>query len=155
MIIRFATRADTARINALRRQVQELHAAGKPEVFKPGFPDELRDHIETVFDDPMQRIAVSEDGDALTAYAVLHHVIRPETPFMHARDFLDIDEFCVDAAHRRRGIGTALMRYIFEYAEAEGFQRVELNMWTFNEEALAFYESLGFTTYRRYMERKL
>lgn len=25
-------------------------------------------------------------------------------------------------------------------------------MWEFNEEALKFYEAIGFTTYRRYME---
>lgn len=32
---------------------------------------------------------------------------------------------------------------------------IELKMWEFNEEALKFYESVGFTTYRRYTELKL
>jgi ribosomal protein S18 acetylase RimI-like enzyme len=34
----------------------------------------------------------------------------------------------------------------------KGFPRIELDMWSFNESALAFYEAEGFTTYRRYLE---
>ena len=32
------------------------------------------------------------------------------------------------------------------------FHRIELNMWEFNRDALAFYEAAGYTTFRRYME---
>jgi GNAT superfamily N-acetyltransferase len=86
---------------------------------------------------------------------VLHHIGRPETPFMFERDYLDVDEFCVDEACRRTGVATELIGFIRTYAKAEGFDRVELNMWEFNRDALAFYEAVGFTTYRRYMEMKL
>ena len=41
---------------------------------------------------------------------------------------------------------------VSEEARAQGIDRVELNMGEFNEEALRFYEALGFRTYRRYME---
>ncbi|MBR6312144.1 MAG: hypothetical protein IKR51_04135 [Oscillospiraceae bacterium] len=40
------------------------------------------------------------------------------------------------------------------FAAKDDLDRVELNMWEFNADALAFYESLGFETYRRYMELK-
>ena len=73
-------------------------------------------------------------------------------PFMKERDFLDIDEFCVDEAYRRKGVATSLITFIKEYAKEKGFHRIELNMWEFNKGALAFYESVGFETYRRYME---
>ncbi len=74
---------------------------------------------------------------------------------MRVRDDLDIDEFCVDEAHRRSGIGTELMTFIRSYAKEKGFAKVELNMGEFNEDALRFYESVGFSTYRRYMELPL
>lgn len=32
----------------------------------------------------------------ICGFAVLHHIHKPETPFMQERDFMDIDEFCVD-----------------------------------------------------------
>ncbi len=155
MEIRFAREEDLDRVNVLRRQVNDLHVAGKPEVFKPGFCDELRDYIHVIYADPAKRIAVAADGDAILGFAVLNHVTRPENPFMFERDFLDIDEFGVDAGHRRKGVATALVAFIRDWAVSQGFTRLELNMWEFNQSALAFYEAAGFTTYRRYMEMKL
>ncbi len=155
MNLRFAVEADLERVNALRRQVNDLHVAGKPEVFKPGFPPELRDYIRVIFADPDQWILVAEEDGEICGFAVLHHIVRPETPFMYVRDFLDIDEFCVDEGHRRQGVASAMIAFIRGWAKERGFTRLELNMWEFNREALAFYEAAGFTTYRRYMEMKL
>ena len=150
--IRFAREEDLARVNELRKQVNDLHVAGKPEIFKPGFSDELRDHLFTIRDDPRQEIAVAELDGEVCGFAILNHIVRPENPFMVERDYLDIDEFCVDESCRRRGIASAMVRFILAYAREKGFHRVELNMWEFNRDALAFYEAAGFTTYRRYME---
>ena len=152
MNVRIARYDELEQVNRLRKQVNDLHVAGKPDVFKPGFCDELRDFVYAIHNDPEQDIAIAEqDGDIL-GFAVLHHIQKPENPFMYERDFLDIDEFCVDEGHRRQGVGTALMAFIREYACEKGFRRIELNMWEFNQDALAFYEAAGFTTFRRYME---
>ena len=153
--VRFAREEELVRVNELRRQVNDVHVAGKPEVFKPGFGAELRDHIRTIWNDPRQEIAVAEVNGAVCGFAVLNHITRPENPFMFERDFLDVDEFCVDRNYRRQGIGDAMVRFIREYANEQGFRRLELNMWEFNRGALAFYESAGFSTYRRYMEIQL
>ncbi len=45
-----------------------------------------------------------------------------------------------------------MIGFIRGYAREKGFRRLELNMWEFNRDALAFYEAAGFSTYRRYME---
>ena len=74
---------------------------------------------------------------------------------MFVRDYLDIDEFGVDEAHRREGVATEMIAFIRAYAKENGFSRIELNMWEFNREALAFYEAVGFSTYRRYMEMQI
>ena len=58
----------------------------------------------------------------------------------------------VKPEYQGKGIGKALVAQIREDALAKGFDRLELNMWEFNESALAFYEALGFKTYRRYMD---
>ena len=154
MEICFAKQEDLERINELRAQVNLLHVKGKPEVFKPGFPPELRDYVYAIFNDPRKRIVVCKSDKDICAFAVLSHITKPETPFTYGRDYLDIDEFCVNEAYRRQGIGTQLMWFIRDYAKSEGLNRIELNMWEFNENALAFYESVGFVTYRRYMELK-
>ena len=150
--VRFAREEDLDRVNELRRQVNDLHVAGKPDVFRPGFCDELRDYVHVIQADPQKKIVVAEANGKIAGFAVLNHIVRPENPFMFERDFLDIDEFGVDEACRRQGVASALVRFIRAYAEENGFRRLELNMWEFNRGALAFYEAAGFRTFRRYME---
>ena len=155
MEVRLAREEELDRVNELRRQVNDLHVAGKPDVFKPGFSRELRDYICVIWEDPEQDIAVAEMDGKIAGFAVLHHIRRPENPFMFERDFLDIDEFCVDEACRRQGVASAMIEFIKDYARERGFHRLELNMWEFNREALLFYEAAGFSTFRRYMEMML
>ena len=150
--VRLARENELERVNELRMQVNALHVAGKPEVFKPGFPEELRNYIYAIHKDPEQFITVAVKDGTICGFAVLHHINRPENPFMKERDFLDIDEFCVDEAFRRQGIASEMIDFIREFAKEKGFHRIELNMWEFNQEALAFYEASGFQTFRRYME---
>ena len=150
--VRFAREEDLPQLNVLRKQVNDVHVAGKPDVFKPGFPDELRDYLYVVWQDPQKKIVVAELNGQVVGFAVLNHIVRPENPFMFERNFLDIDEFGVDESCRRQGVASAMLSFIRDYARKEGFRRLELNMWEFNQGALAFYESAGLRTYRRYME---
>ena len=155
LIIRFAMEDELDRVNELRRQVNDVHVAGRPETFRSGFSDELRDHIHTIWNDPRQEIVVAESQGEICGFASLNHVTLPENPYMSERDYLDVNEFGVDEKHRRQGVASALIGFIREYAKEKGFRRIELNMWEFNRGALAFYEAAGFTTYRRYMELRL
>ena len=152
--VRFARGDDLNRINELRKQVNDLHVAGKPEIFKPGFCDELRDYIYDIWADPRKEIVAAELDGKVCGFAVLNHITRPENPFMFERDYLDVDEFGVDEGCRRQGAASAMIRFISGYAKEKGISRLELNMWEFNRGALAFYEAAGFVTYRRYMEMR-
>jgi len=153
--IRFAKYDELARVNELRKQVNDVHTKGEPQIFKKGFPEELQNYIYSVFDNPLKKIVVYESDGIICAFAVIHHITKTETPFMYERDYLDIDEFGVDEAFRRKGIATEMINFIRDYAKNEGFSRLELNMWEFNKGALEFYEAVGFATYRRYMNINL
>lgn len=154
-MIRFAKEEELDQVNELRKQVNDIHVEGEPEIFKAGFNEELRDHIYTIWNDPGQEIVVADFEGNICGFAVLHHMNKPETPFMYERDYLDVDEFCVDENYRRQGVATEMIMFIKEYARQKGFKRLELNMWEFNEGALKFYEMTGFHTYRRYMEMEV
>lgn len=155
IIIRFAKESELVRVNELRKQVNDLHVEGKSEIFRAGFNDELRDFIYKIWKDPEQKIVVAELNGVVCGFAVLHHIHRPGNPFMLERDFMDVDEFCVDKEYRRQGIATKMMSFIRNYTKEKGIKCLELNMWEFNQDALAFYEAVGFKTYRRYMEMKV
>lgn len=46
------------------------------------------------------------------------------------------------------------MELTVRYAAEDELDRVELDVWEFNEAARRCYEAAGFRTYRRYMEMK-
>ena len=50
----------------------------------------------------------------------------------------------VDAEHRRRGIGRALLDAAVDWARQEGVRKLELHVFPHNEPAIALYESFGF-----------
>ena len=50
----------------------------------------------------------------------------------------------VSALHRRRGIGTALLREAEEWAKAVGVRKLELHVFPHNDAAIQLYESRGF-----------
>lgn len=152
MLIRFALESELPRVNELRAQVSELHAAARPDFFRPGFPSLIAERIDAAFADERQHILVAEQEGQLAGFAFLEEVDTLEHPHKPARHYMEVNEFGVDAAFRRQGVGRAIFAGIKAFAKERGFDRIELDVWEFNENALQFYESVGFTTYRRLME---
>jgi ribosomal protein S18 acetylase RimI-like enzyme len=65
---------------------------------------------------------------------------------------LYIDDLCVDAAMRGRGIGKVLYDYAVEYARENGYYNLTLNVWACNPSAMRFYEKCGLTVQKVGME---
>ncbi|MBQ1371370.1 MAG: GNAT family N-acetyltransferase [Oscillospiraceae bacterium] len=154
MTIRFAGADDLPGVNLLRRELHELHANGKPERFQPGFSRALERHLYEIWEHPDKQLIVAELDGEICGFAIFQEIRKGASPYMLPQHTLDIDEFGVSSAHRRQGVGTALIGFIRKYATGLGIERIQLNMWEFNQAALAFYEASGFTTYRRFMELK-
>lgn len=151
-MVRFAKEEELERINEIRKMVNDVHVDGRPDIFKGGFEENLRDYIYEIWKAENKDIIVAERDGVICGFACIQIVDKPENPFMNARRYVDVDEFGVDEKFRRQGVATEMIEFIREDAGKRGINRVELNMWEFNEGALAFYESVGFHTYRRYME---
>lgn len=154
-MIRFATEADLERVNELCRQVSELHAHARPDMFKPGFCDQLRDYARVLIDSPEHDILVCEREGAISGMACVDYIDKPPTAYSQRRRVYHVNELCVDSACRRQGVASELIAFMREYARERGFGSIELDVWEFNREALAFYTAAGFETYRRLMEIKL
>ena len=154
-MVRFAEEADLPRVNELRRQVSDLHAKGRPDIFKPGFCRELQDRVYDLWRGEESDVIVAEKDGVICGMASVEYLTKQESPYCHARRIYYITEFGVDEAFRRRGVGRELMDFMSADAKAKGFSSIELDMWSFNESALKFYEALGFRTFRRFMEHSL
>ena len=153
-MIRKAEMKDLDAVNELRRQVNELHVQGRPEIFKPGFGPELRDHALIYLTSENNEIFVDEEDGRLAGMIMVDYFSKPETPYSMARDFCHIAEICVDSDHRRQGVAHRLMERVKEEAKKRGMTRIELDVWAFND-AIRFYEAEGFRTFRTFFEMDL
>ena len=81
--VRRARENELERVNELRMQVNAIHVAGKPEVFKPGF---LRNSgiisMQFRIKIPEQFIGRWLKDGTICRFAVLHHINKLENPFM-------------------------------------------------------------------------
>lgn len=75
--------------------------------------------------------------------------------FWHVTDEIHLLNVAVDPAHRRRGIGRALVLDVIAYARAHGAAKVLLEVRASNAAAIALYEGLAFERFnvrRRYYD---
>ena len=151
-MVRFAEERDLPRVNEIRRQVNELHVNGRPDVFRPGFCPEMRERVYEIWRSADSDVIVAERDGTICGMAGVEYLNKPESPYSRARKIYHVMEFGVDEAFRRQGVGRELMDFIRADAMDKGFSRIELDMWTFNEAAGKFYEAVGFRTFRRLME---
>ena len=99
-MIRFAEEKDLDRINELRKQVNDIHVEGRPDMFKPGFGVELREFAKVILNGENSDIIVAERNGEICGMVCVDYVNKPETPFSHARTFYHVQEIAVDVNHR-------------------------------------------------------
>ena len=150
--VRYAVRDELQRINELRRVVSELHIEGRPDIFRPDFCEELQQHVYQAFEASDADVIAACVEDVPCGFAVVKYIDKTESAYMCAQRFYHIEEFGVDERYRRCGIGTALLNFCKAEAKRLGFDRLTLDVWSFNEAAQKFYEAEGFQPYRHFLE---
>ena len=152
LIIRYAEKEELDAVNRIRKQVNDIHKAGRPDIFRADGWDSIRDLVYRRFEEEGSGLIVAVHGTEIMGFAQVQYIIRPLSAYNKARKIYHIEEFGVDEKYRRMGVASAIIKFAREDAAGRGFPKLELDMWEFNEGALAFYESVGFSTFRRYME---
>ena len=153
--VRTANRNELERVNELRKMVNEIHVNGRPDVFRQGFCEELRQHVYDQYDAGNSDVLVAVMDGIICGFAIVEYLEKPQSPYNNSRKIYRVEEFGVDKNIRRKGVATALVAFMKEDARKRGYQKIELDMWEFNDGALSFYEKVGFRTYRRYMDLDL
>lgn len=151
-MVRFAEEKDIIRINELRKQVNDIHVNGRPDIFRDGFCKELQDVALTLLNGENSNIIVAERDEVICGMACVEYVSKPESPYNKARNFYRVQEIAVDESFRRQGVARELFEFMKKDAKQRQLDKIELDVWSFNESALEFYEAVGFYETRRWME---
>ncbi len=150
--VTLARKGDEEKIASLLIAIHAQHAEGRPDLFGKGHAKFSADEVLALFDrtDAPVFVAREENGGVIGyAIAMIKH---NRNPAQGAYDTFYIDDLNVDAAARRRGVGTALLDACRAYAKEKGCYNVTLNVWAFNEGAIRFYEKNGFAPQRIILE---
>ena len=145
--IRYAKKSELDRVNEIRYQVNRVHSNGRP--------DEMKDIVYKVFDGENSDVIVAVNGDTICGFATVEYIVKEKSPYGLQREFYQICEFGVDENFRRMGVATKLINFCKQEAKDRGFDRLELDVWKFNDGAIKFYDSVGFKTYREYKEMNI
>ena len=151
-MVRFAEEKDLDRVNQLRKQVNDIHVEGRPDVFKAGFGAEIRGLARDMIEGENSNILVAEREGMICGMACVDYVDKPETPFGNARRFCHVGEIAVDEKYRRQGVAKELLEFIIADAKRRNLSKIELSVWAFNDAALEFYHSVGFCETRKWLE---
>lgn len=122
------------------------HQNGRPDIFANITNEELKNDLIQNFD-RLTTIVILED-ESIIGY--LSYKIKK-----HHTGKLDVDQLVILEQYRGKGLGKKLMDEVRKIAIEEGCDRIELNCWLFNENALNMYEHIGYKRQRIIYEMNL
>ena len=152
--VRRAGHGDVPRIIDILLQVNNVHAEGRPDIFKKGGRKYTAEQLEMIIDDESRPIFVAASADTgdVLGYGSCALSATAETGNMYQRRELYIDDLCVDEVYRRTGVGQITFDYIRGYATEIGSYHITLNVWACNPQAMRFYEKQGMKMLKKEME---
>ena len=154
-IVRPALPEDLPGLKKLLYQVNQIHADGRPDLFKDGGIKYTDEELKEILRDPRRPVWVCAEEDQVLGYVFCILEETRETMSLRPCHTLYIDDLCVDEAARGRHVGTRLYEAAVWIARVAGCDRVTLHAWNFNQSAFRFYEKLGMTPLVTTMEQRL
>ncbi|WP_251552100.1 GNAT family N-acetyltransferase [Neobacillus muris] len=151
VIIESANINDFHAINLIVKEGQDEHSDALPQIFQKVDQVMPETYFRELLDDAECEILLAKVNEQVAGFAIIE--LNESLPFdsLTPRRFAYINDFGVKSSSQRNGIGKALYKACVNWAKRKDAASIELNVWEFNNKALAFYESLGMKTISRTM----
>ena len=137
----------------LLRQVCNVHASGRPDLFRAGARKYTDEQLtELLADDTRPVLVAADEDDRVVGYAFCviqegahHHALQDVRT-------LYLDDLCVDETCRGQHVGSRLYEAVLALAKERECYNVTLHVWNCNTAAMRFYEALGMQCRQMEME---
>jgi len=138
MMFRDATADDLAQVVTL---LADDPIGRRRERLETPLPACYRDAFQAIQDDPNTRLLVADAGDSVVGCLQITMLAN----ISHQRGWrAQIEGVRIASRARRGGLGRAMFEHAIGLAREKGCRMVQLTMDRDRQEALVFYESLGF-----------
>ena len=151
-MLELATAADREAVNAIAKQVHDMHVSWRPDIYEP-----LEEHYtQSRFEEAIQKrqLYVAKLAGEVAGFVALNQCTY-DWPGVVKRKTMIVEEFGVHEFCRGHGIGKAMMEDIHALAKAFGCTDLQLRVYPQNDEAVGFYQKCGFTIQNIGMQKKL
>lgn len=140
----------------LFEEVDSLHRAAKPEIFRePDLPFRTLEGFRDLLANPRVCLMAADiEGKCVGLVHAVHQVFGGQW-IRRPRNWVLIDNLVVGTSARRGGIGRALVEAVRRWAADQGAEELELRVYDFNREAIAFYSKMGFSPLVSTMSRNV
>ena len=154
--IRPATTADYEQICCVWEVGDALHREALPHIFRlSGGPPMDRAGVQILIAGPNSAIIVADAGGEVIGVMTILEKLVTATAIKVARRYAEIDNMAVKRSAQRQGVGRALIDAAADWARGRKVTGLELNVYEFNEAAVALYRAAGFSTQHRRMTRQI
>jgi len=139
-VVRKAVIENFEAVKHLNNQVHRKHVIAKPDVFR-----EIENPLNLDFfsiEIGKDHIFVLESDDVILGYAFVRIVETKDHPVIKDKKILLIEDLCIGANYKRKGLGKILFTELEKYAKENNCTSIELTVWDFNDEAKQFYEKM-------------
>ena len=151
-MLELATPADREPVNAIAKQIHDMHVAWRPDIYEP---------VEEQYTDQrfaeairQRQLYIAKLAGAIVGYVQLQQRTY-DWPGVVKRRAMVIDGFGVHETCRGHGIGKAMMEDIHALARAFGCTDLQLNVYPQNDDAVGFYQKCGFQIQNIGMQKKI
>lgn len=144
-MIRRAEPYDYDAVEMLNREVQQKHAEAYLHLFKTASDATLTaSAFDVLLNDPAAMTLVVVEDEAVIGYISAEEFERADTPYRFAHRVLYIHQLWVVRSAQRQGHGRRLIKAMKSIATDRGISHVELDTWSFNDQAQCFFRTEGF-----------
>lgn len=138
-------------VNRLVRQGHDDHVKGDNTVFREVESVMPEEYYLELLEQEQSTVLIAREENKIIGFAVVSIEDSPDFPSLVHRRFAYIHDFGVDQSEKRKGIGSQLFEACLKWAKEMNVDELELNVWEFNEEAIAFYKKHSMKTISRKM----
>lgn len=147
---RKAKHKDLDAICELNKQLHDIHYNNLPWYFSKSITG-LKEMLEYQLDNYIVYVAENDDGKIVGYISFSSPKNELRTNFTKPQTKVTVHEIFVLEQYRNKGIAHKLMKKCKEYAKELNVKQIELNVFSFNDDAIAFYKSEGFSNLKTTM----
>ncbi len=153
--VRAATKEDYVSLLPIARETQEKHIQAHPHIFQSGTAGLPEKYYLGLLKGGSKVVYVAEVERSIVGYVIMELSNVAYLDILVPRKVAFIADIAVMKSHQGKGIGYALFQKCVEWAKTKEADSLDLMVWEFNKDAMAFYERQGMESMNRTMSLAL